>query len=260
MELIRSIVRVGNSAGVVLPREWLHGKAKVVLIEKVLDPEKEVFDILRDYLQDIVALAIVGSYARGEESAESDVDVLAISLSTNKRIQQGKYEIILVSEDVLKKQLDKNILPLLPMIMEAKPLINHALIEKYKFRRLSKKNLAFHFDTTKSAMNVIKAQIALAQESREVFLSDSTSYSLILRLRELYLVDCLLKNKMWSKKELLHLIKKIAGSLKAYEGYVRAKNDEKPSRSLPLSDAKKLHEYVSHNIREQEKSWVKIRG
>lgn len=259
MELLRPIVRVGNSAGVVLPREWLHGKAKVMLIEKAPEPEKEIFDILKDCLQDIVALAIVGSYARGEESAESDVDVLAITSSTNKKIKQGKYEILFVSEETLQEQLNRNILPLFPMIIEAKPFINKELIEKYKNIKITKKNLSFHFDTTKSAMNVIKAEIALANELNRPFLSDSVSYSLVLRLREIYIVDCLVKKKMWSKKRFLHLLKGGFGGLAAYEGYFRVKSGKKQKeKSLPIEEAGRLCLYISEKIKEQEKGWARV--
>ena len=70
MELVRPIVRVGNSAGVILPREWLNGKAKIELIARPLDIKKEVFEILEDYFQDIIGIYLVGSYARNEQNDE----------------------------------------------------------------------------------------------------------------------------------------------------------------------------------------------
>ena len=36
-ELIKSIVKVGNSAGVVLPREWYGGEAIVKLVKIILE-------------------------------------------------------------------------------------------------------------------------------------------------------------------------------------------------------------------------------
>lgn len=260
MEIIKPIIKVGNSAGVLLPREWLNGKAKITLIEKPVDLKKEILEILDKYMENIMAIAVVGSYARGEQTAESDVDVLAITNSINKRIEKGKYEIILVSQNKLQKYLNGNILPLLPMIIEAKALINKELIKRYKNTKLTRKNLLFHFKTTKSAMKVVKAGIDLALENGEENCADAVAYSLVLRLRELYIIECLIKGKLWSKKVFLQLLKQISGSLRAYDGYLRIKNNKtKEKNNLPLEEAKKLHDYINDKIREQEKEWVKIK-
>ena len=260
-EVIRPIVRLGNSAGVVLPKEWLYGKAKIVLLEKKTEPEQEIFQILSAYLKNITALAIVGSYARGEQTADSDVDVLVITNSTNKRVKNGKYEIILVSEDKIQKYLDANILPLLPMLIESKSLINKELIDKLRNIKLTKKNLSFHFETTKTAMKVVKAEIELAKEMEEDFVKNRTAYSLVLRLRELYIVECLIHGRMWNKRDFLRLIKEKSGSLKAYDGYLMMKNKEKNKiLTLPLEEASKLYNYIYDEIKKQEKEWVKIRN
>ncbi len=259
MQLIKQIVRVGNSAGIVLPKEWLNGKAKVVLIEKALEPEKEIFKILKNYLYDIAALAVVGSYARGEANAESDVDVLAITASANKKIKIGRYEIIMISEKALKEQLKSNALPLLPMILEARPLMNQKLFDLYKNTNLTKKNLLFHFKTTQSAMKVVEEILALANERKREFMSDGVSYSLVLRLREMYIIDCILNKRIWKNRFFLKIIKEITGSLTAYEGYLRVKNDKGKKSLLPLEEAKKLHSYISHKIKEQEKIWAETK-
>ena len=75
-ELIKPIVKFGNSAGVILPREWLNGKAKIELVEKPLNINKDILEILEPYFNDIQGIYLVGSYARGEQTQESDIDVL----------------------------------------------------------------------------------------------------------------------------------------------------------------------------------------
>ena len=75
-ELVKQVVRVGNSAGVILPREWLNAKAKVKLVGEPLNIKKNVLEILAPYLGDVIGIYIVGSYAREEETERSDVDVL----------------------------------------------------------------------------------------------------------------------------------------------------------------------------------------
>ena len=81
MEILKTTTSWGNSAGVLLPREWKNKEVKVILIDRTLQIKKEIFDILNDYLSDIVGIYLVGSYARGEQIERSDVDVLVI---TNK--------------------------------------------------------------------------------------------------------------------------------------------------------------------------------
>lgn len=254
MELIKKIVRVGNSAGVILPKEWYGGEAKIELIEKPIDIKKDLFEILIPYLEDIIGIYIVGSYARNEQTADSDIDVVVITNNTKKRIEKGKYEIILISKDSVEKQLENNILPLLPMLKEASPLINAKLLEDYKKTKLTRRNLRFHIETTKSAMKVIEASLKLADKMK-IKEGDGSAYSLILRLRGVYILDCLKNGKKWSKKEFLSLIKKISGSLNAYQGYLRVKENKKARDELPVEEAQKLHNYIIKKIRQQE-VWI----
>jgi predicted nucleotidyltransferase len=256
MELIRPIVRVGNSAGVILPKEWLNGKAKVELIAKPLDIKKDVFDILEKYFQEIEGIYLVGSYSRNEETEKSDVDVLVITNKTNMNIIRGKYNLILITGENIKKTLKNNIFPLLPMIKEAKPYLNGNLLDEYKKTKLTYNNLKWHIETTKTILNVNKEQINIDGGSGKI--SDSVSYSLILRLRQEYILDCLINNKLWSNKEFLNLIKDISGSLSAYEGYLRIKNNLSSKKELPAEEALKLHDYVNSKIMKQEK-WLQKR-
>ena len=45
--IIKPIIRVGNSAGVVLPLEWYGGKARIELIQKPLNIKADILDIIR---------------------------------------------------------------------------------------------------------------------------------------------------------------------------------------------------------------------
>ena len=246
-EIVKNTIKVGNSAGVLLPRKYLNSMVKITL--EPLNIEKDVLEILTEHklLKDILGVYLIGSYARKEETLESDVDILVITDKINKRIKKGKYEIICVNKEEVERQLKKNILPILPMIKEAVTIINKSLIEKYINSPLTKENLKWHIDTTKSAMKVVKEYIKLAEETEEK-VSDSASYSLILRLRTLYIIDCLKKGRLWKKEEFLDLIKKISGSLIAYERYLIVKEDSSKSYKLPIEEAKKLMDYINKNI------------
>ena len=78
-ELIKPVIRVGNSAGILVPKAWINGKAKVELISRPVNIKKDIIEILEDYLEDILGIYLVGSYARKEETEKSDIDILAIT-------------------------------------------------------------------------------------------------------------------------------------------------------------------------------------
>jgi len=255
-ELIKSTIRVGNSAGVLLPKEYLNTQVKIVL--QPLNIEKDILKILleRKLLPKVLGIYLVGSYARGEQTIESDIDILVITDNLNDKIKKGKYDLMLVSKNMVDEKMRKNVLPLLPMIIEAKPIINKKLIEKYKKTPITLKNIKWYIDTTKSAMRVVEESIRVSRELG-INESDASAYSLILRLRTLYILDNIRKNKLWEKNEFLRLTKKIAGSLIAYEEYLRIKSGDKQMKDrLLIKEAENLLNYNNKKINEIEK-WVK---
>jgi len=256
MELIKTAIKVGNSAGVLLPKKYLNSQVKIVL--KPLNIEKDVINILmeEDILKEVMGVYLVGSYARMEQNIESDIDILVITSNLNKRIVREKYELICVSKKELEEQLDKNVFPVLSMIKEAKTIINEELIKRYINSSLTEKNLKWHIDTTKSAMKVIKEDLKISNELKEKYTSDRMVYSLILRLRTLYIVDCIRKNKTCTNNNFLNLIMGITGTLTAYNIYLRAKANKKNKQELPIEETEKLLSYISKKVSVLEK-WLK---
>lgn len=258
-ELIKPIVRVGNSAGVILPKNWIDGTAKIKLIQKPLDIEKDILKILGPYLKDIVGIYLIGSYARGEQTERSDVDVLVITENKNEKITKGRYNILLISQKKLEDSVKTFALPMIPMIKEAKPIMNKKLIEEYRKKiKLSKKNLKWYLDITKLGIELSKASIIVDKERDSKYCSDAVSYSLVLNLRSTYIVGCIKKKQKWSTAGLLSLIKEVSGSLEAYKGYLRVKNDEKTKETIPIEEAEKLLNHISKKLKEHEK-WAKAK-
>ncbi len=258
-ELIKPIIRVGNSAGVLLPKKWIHGMARIKLIAKPINIKKDILEILESYLKEIMGIYLIGSYARGEQTERSDVDVLVVTNRKSDRIKKGKYDILLITKEDINDALKNNALPILPMLKEAKALLNSKLLDEYKEKiKLSKKNLQWYLSITKSAIKLNKASIIVDKERDSRNCSDAVSYSLILNLRSTYIIDSIKKKQKWSNKGLLSLIKKISGSREAYGGYLRVKNDEKARESFPIEEAEKLLQYLSKKLKEHEK-WVKIK-
>jgi len=254
-EIIKPIIRVGNSAGVLVPKSWINGRAKVKLIQKPIKIEKDILEVLEPYLKDVIGVYLVGSYARGEQEEKSDVDVLVITEKENNKIIKNRYNMILISEENLRGVLKENAIPLIPMLREAKPIINSNLLKKYKKNPLTERNLKWYIETTKSAVKINENLIDLYEPDKNI--SDKIVYSLILRLRGLYIIKCLLRGKTPSKKIFINLTKRITGE-KAYEGYLRSKNNEKIREELSIKGAKKLIDYIKEEIKNQEQ-WIKRR-
>ena len=254
MILTKRIVKVGNSAGVVLPREWLDGTAKIELVRKPIDIKKDVFKIIDPYLEHILGIYLTGSYARGEESERSDVDILVITNNINKKIESGRYNIIMIDKKEIQEQFKKIAFPLIPMILEAKTLINNSLIKEIS-GNINRNNIKPVVELIKSAQNINKSFLDFDKELSSKT-SSTIAYSLVLNLRSLYIIDCLRKNKKWSSKELKSIIKKVSGSLKLYEGYLRVKRREKAKEDISIEEAENLYFYIENGIYGVEK-WLK---
>lgn len=243
MELIRPIVKVGNSAGVVLPKSWYGGQARVELIVKPVNIKRDIFEILESYLHDVLGIYLVGSYARGEQTGISDIDVLVITKESNRKIRKGRYEIILISRDNLDRAMKDNIMPLLPMIKEAKPVLNEGLINEYKNINPNKRNLRWITEITKSSKKVNEQAIKISKELKEN-ISDGIMYSIILGLRSTYTINCLKNNKIPTKKGLMYLLRKMVKTEEPYNAYLRSKNNRPEKQSIPSGIAEKLNNMI----------------
>ena len=248
MELIKRITKAGNSSNVLLPREWLGGMARVELIEKPLNINEDILEILNPYLKNVIGIYLVGSYARGEETKESDVDILAITDCTDKKIKKGKYEIILISKENIDKAMKENIIPLLPMIREAAPILNEGLINEYKKIKANKKNLRWITEITKSSRRICAEGIKISKELKEN-VSDELMYSIILGLRSVYVVDCLKNNRIPTKKGIMNLLKEIVKTKEPYNAYLRSKNNLPDKESISAEIAEKLNNYIINKLK-----------
>src|SRR3989338_4397245 len=79
-QLIKTVVKSGNGGAVWVPKNWLGQEVIVILPDKPkLDIREKIVHLLEPYLRDIIAVFIYGSYARHEETKESDIDVMVVT-------------------------------------------------------------------------------------------------------------------------------------------------------------------------------------
>ncbi|MBI2004218.1 DUF2080 family transposase-associated protein [Candidatus Pacearchaeota archaeon] len=252
MEIIKNVSRWGNSAGVLLPREWINNEVKIILIDRTLQIRKEIFNMLEKYLADILGIYLVGSYARGEENERSDIDVLVISNKIKTEIQSGKYHISIVPIESVKRTLNKYPLMIYPRLIEAKAIINQKLLEELKLTKIYKDSFREFVKDTKRIIKINEEFIKLDKLDGDKLLSGGILYSLILRLRGIFIVKSILSNKKYSKKEFKKWLIKIISNEeyeKVYNVYTSVKDDKKIKIDLKISVAEKLLDLIKKEIK-----------
>jgi hypothetical protein len=253
---IKKAIKAGNSSAVILPRAWLNKQVRVEIVEKT--PEiilNEAIEILRKHvsLEKVIGIYLTGSYARGEEDAESDIDILVISDNIDREIiNEGAYNILIVSQHLLNQKLISNLLPIGQMLKEAKPLLNSDYIKDMEIK-VTKKNIKWFLDTSEEKLKIAQEYLKDCNEKNKKYVEDRVAYTLVLRIRTLDIIKSLIENKMHSKKEFLKLINKVSASRNAYEGYIRVKNNEKEEKKTSLQEAERLYNFLKDELERVKK-------
>ena len=248
---IKKAIRAGNSSAVILPKAWLNKEVRVELIKKT--PEIMLLDIIEIAkknidLKSIIGIYLVGSYARGEEDENSDIDILIITNDISKEmINEGTYNIFVISLDLLKEKLKNDLLPIGQMIKEAKPLLNSNYLNQIE-ANITKNNVKWYIDTAKEKLVLIKKIIDKTKNKKINLLSDKIAYTLILRIRTLYIIKKLIENRNYSKREFIRLINKIAGKTDSYGRYLSVKNNLKEEYGITLEETERLYKYLRNEL------------
>lgn len=254
MELqIKKTVKAGNSSAVILPRSWLNKEVRVELVKKTSQIILlECIDIIDKYveLKEVIGIYLVGSYAREEEDETSDIDILVVTKNTDKEIiKYGIYNILIISKGLLKQKLNNDIFPIGQMIRESKTLLNSDYLESIEIK-ITKKNTEWYIKTTEEKLKIIKEIIKRIKNQDKKYLDNKIAYTLILRIRTLYIIEKLIKNENYSKNDFIGLIKKISKGKEAYEGYLAVKNDLKEKQMINLDEIEKLYDYLGSQLSE----------
>jgi predicted nucleotidyltransferase len=258
---IKRAVKAGNSSAVILPRSWLNKDVRIELIKKT--PKIilfEVINLLNKYidLENVIGIYLVGSYARGDEDENSDIDILVLTKGIDKEIiKEGVYSILLISSELLKQKLNQDLFPIGQMIKEAKPLLNSDYLSKVKIK-VNKKNIGWYLKTTQEKLNVIKKVLektgtktkAKAETKNSKSIDNRVVYTLVLRIRTLYIIKKLIKNEKYSKKDFIKLIEKVSKGKNTYQRYLDVKNDLESEQKSDLEESRRLYLFLENQLEE----------
>jgi len=224
---IKKTIKAGNSSAVVLPRAWLNKEVRVELIKKT--PETILFDVINIVkkhinLKNIKGIYLTGSYARGEEDENSDIDVLVVTNDIDKEmIKEGIYNVLIISSELLKQKLDYDLFPVGQMIKEAEPLLNSNYLDSIEVK-VTKKNIKWYLNTTEEKLKIIKKVLDRTKNKNKKNISDLVAYTLILR----------------------KIIKKISKGTNSYERYLAVKNNLKEKNGINIDEAQRLYGYLKN--------------
>lgn len=247
---IKKTIKAGNSSAVILPRSWLNKEVRVEIVKKT--PEtilSDVITIVRKYidLEEIIGIYLTGSYARNEENKYSDIDILVITNDTDKEmLKEGIYNILLVSEKLLYRKLEQDLLPIGQMIKEAKALLNYSYLNSIKIK-VTYENVKWYIDTTEDKLKILEKVIKISREKNKWNLSDFVAYTLILRIRTLYIIEKLIKDKTYKKDDFIRLIRDISKK-DSYEKYLAIKNNMKDEYRVTLKETESLYSYLNSQL------------
>lgn len=242
MQMLKNVSRWGNGAGVLLPKEWVGQQVKVILIDRTSNIRKEVLDILSPYLEDIIGVYLTGSYARGEQESDSDIDIVAISRNTKKEVRSGKYHISIITLEGAKRTLDKNPIHILPRLFEARPILNESLLDELKKAKITLASFKGFFEESESIISICDEFLRLDKEQGRTRLdSEQILYPLMLRLRGLFLIRSLLHKQKYSKEKFIKsLALEWTEAKRVYSIYKNIRDGKKSLAPLKIETAEHL--------------------
>lgn len=250
---IKKAVKAGNSSAVILPRSWLNKEVRIELIKKT--PKIILLDVINILnknidLENIIGIYLVGSYAREDEDENSDVDILVLTRNIDKEmIKEGIYNILLISSELLKQKLERDLFPIGQMIREARPLLNSDYLSSVKVN-VTKRNIKWYLKTTEEKLKIIKKILENIKSKNLKYVDNRIVYTLILRIRTLYIIKKLIKNENYSKKDFLKLIEKVSKGTNAYQKYLAVKNDLESEQGIDSEESTRLYLFLKNQLEE----------
>ncbi len=247
--IIRNVKAFGNGAHILVPKLW-EGERVILLKPLRKSLKEEILEVIGPYLENIIGVYIYGSYSRNEQREDSDIDLFVI---TNKKIKikEKGFEILCMEEKNIKKSIELEPLLMHSIISESKPIINIKLLDelKEKYRSFNIRNFNEFLKSTKNIIKVNKE--FLSSENKEYVSGEAIIYSLILRLRGVYIANSLLNKKSYSNKDFKVWVKNKLPNIdfdSIYENYISSKNNEKLKFKVKINDLILLLDFLSKQI------------
>lgn len=252
-QLIRKVTTIGNGAHIFAPKDWL-GEEVFIIRTPQKSLKEKILSVLDPYLEYIEGAYLYGSQSRGETTKDSDIDLLLITTKKLK-IKKSGYEIISLQKNEISKAIKIEPIIVYSALSEAKPIINVKLLEELKDKYKPKlADFKEFIEDTKRILSINKEFLELDKEEGELSESESVPYSLILRLRGMFIINNLLLKKIYSNKKFHSWINKNVQNIDystIYEVYKAVKNNSK-AKKVKIKDLVALHDFLKKETKKLE--------
>ena len=202
-QIVKKVVKSGNGGAVWVPKSWLGQEVVVILPEKQkLGIREKIVHLLEPYLKYIVAAGIYGSYARNEQTDESDIDLLVITKDKNLRLdfKEEKIEITSFPIDKFRMAIERHPAVYYQAVQEIEPLVNGYVFEELRNIKIANASFRGYLKETREHIKSNREFLELDRMDGAYLKSYSALYSSILRLRGLFVIRCILDKSSFSNK------------------------------------------------------------
>jgi len=253
-EIKRIATPVGNGSHIIVPKEW---EGYEIVLTRIIesDPKKEILTILEPYFENIIGVYIYGSYARKESRKGSDIDIMVITDKKISGIEVKKpFDITFLEEEKIDSLKKRNPVLFYSFLFEAEPILNAGYLEQLRKKEIKvvKRYFMDYLEDSERVIKINKGFLELDQSSNVKFVDANLIYSLILRLRGMFIIDNLLKGEKFSNNSFLKILRdKLAHDPQSYYDLYRAFIDNrKPKGKIYVLEAGKFINLLDEQLRE----------
>jgi len=249
-QIVKQVMRSGGSGSIYVPKDWIGQR----VIVKQLSIKDNILQLVSPYMEKIEGIYLYGSYARGEETPESDIDILIIADRKIDLVTENGFDIEVVEYDKIREFVREDLVGYYSMVNEAVPILNERLLNELKKIKPKKKGISSYHETTESTLAIVRGLLDMEEVSSEDL--PSCIYSLMLRLRGLYLIRCNLRGRRYSNAEFENFVVGRGFQARKYRGIYaiyRAARDRRkiPKYYVSRKDVELLYEIVTKELKWQ---------
>jgi len=206
MRLVKKAIEMGNGAAVYVPKEFANREIVILLPEGIEEIQSRVLNRLIEFMPNIIGIYLFGSYARGEQEADSDIDILVITNEKDDNIKDALKDIDakIITLNAVKTTLKNTPLLIVPILNEAKIFLNSGLLDELREFKVDYRKFNWNFGDIKRIIKIVEGFVELDP----LDISPTHVYSLILRIKVCYIIESILKNKQFSNKSVKELLLK----------------------------------------------------
>lgn len=258
-EIEKPVVPFGNGSIVYTPKKWVGQTVRVILERQPFDINARIMELLSPNLEYVKGVFLHGSFARKEQSVESDIDVLVVTSKKFSIEKKEKFDFSIVTEEMLRKELSgKDPFYLHLALLQATPIINEGLLNELRQIKINKHEFGLLLSEAQSALKIVNEFLNLENKKKKSTLeSTAIIHTMILRLRRIFSVQQLLKSKEYSNKEFILFLQSKGLSKKLsknFFGIYRSQRNETINKAIvSIDDAKTLYRISQNEIEKMKK-------